>query len=360
MLHQMESMPPPLIPLPSPTLQNDPSDPFDSLFSAPGHSQSIFDSEQPLERATRRSDHPPTPSSATSDFGAFVSVPASMDPLQQPLVGLDTQTELSSPHQGPHLPDFFENFGIEAKERAGQNERRVLNELLEHEDDPLYWLDSQKPSKDDTSTATADTLIETDDPSLPCSDLSSSLRQPPEPENRKKLLHSDPSSPPRYRHSSPSPPLHSSHSSTLPRKKWMSTLLSSSVPPFPPTPGHDPVALPTSNVKHGVPLLTHSSPFASHVYIPPSGAPGFAGDHQWNKGGFEFEEDDTRPRRVELTGRRDSTTPVLTSHLADKVIRHGILPHGHDVAFLANYLARYEPTYQLFLVSQSRGLCFIV
>ncbi|KAF8490891.1 TLD-domain-containing protein [Gautieria morchelliformis] len=305
MPHQMVSMPPPLIPLPSPTLHNDPSDPFDSLFSAPG-SQSIFVLEQPSERVTRRSDHPPTPSSAISDFGAFVSVPASMDPLQQPLVWLDTQTGLSSPHQGPHLPDFFERFSIEAKERAGQNERRVLNELLEHQDDPLYRLDSHR-TENDKSAATADTLIETDDSSLPCSDLSSSLRQPPEPENIQIPIHSDPpSSPPTYRHSSPSPPLHSSPTSTLPRKKWMSTLLSGPVPPLPPTTAHDPGALLTSNVKHGVPLLAHSSPFAS----------------QWNKAGFEFEEHDTRPRKVELTGRRDSTTPVLTSHLADKIRTH--------------------------------------
>ncbi|KAF8462510.1 TLD-domain-containing protein [Gautieria morchelliformis] len=288
MPHQIGSMLPPLIPLPSPTLHNDPSDPFDSLFSAPG-SQSIFVPEQPSERVTRRSDHPPTPSSAISDFGAFVSVPASMDPLQQPLVWLNTQTGLSSPHQGPHLPDFFERFSIEAKERAGQNERRVLNELLEHQDDPLYRLDSRR-TENDKSAATADTLIETDGSSLPCSDLSSSLRQPPEPENIQIPIHSDrPSSPPPYRHSSPSPPLHSSRQHSFP---------------------------------HGVPLLTHSSPFASQVYVPPSGAPGLAGDHQWNKAGFEFEEHDTRPRKVELTGRRDSTTPFLTSHLADKIRTH--------------------------------------
>jgi len=102
----------------------------------------------------------------------------------------------------------------------------------------------------------------------------------------------------------------------------MSSLLSSSVPSLSPATSHDTATLSTPNIKHGIPRLTHSSPFASHVYTPASGAPGFPGDHQWNKAGFEFEERDKNLHGVELTGRRDSTTPVLTSYLADKLRTH--------------------------------------
>ncbi|KAF8575745.1 hypothetical protein K439DRAFT_1307055, partial [Ramaria rubella] len=131
---------PPLIPLPSPADQHDSTDPFDSLFSEPGPSQSIF---VPVKRS-ERIDHGnllPTPSSVTSDFGAFVSVPASMDPLQQPLADFDPYAASSSTSSTTAAASgFFERFTVEAKERAEENERRVLSELLEHEDDPLYWL----------------------------------------------------------------------------------------------------------------------------------------------------------------------------------------------------------------------------
>ena len=82
---------------------------------------------------------------------------------------------------------------------------------------------------------------------------------------------------------------------------------------------HESATLSRPSLRHEIPCLTHSSPFSSHIYVAPSGAPGFAGDRQWNKAGFEFEERDKRLRGVELTGRRESTFPVLTSQLADKV-----------------------------------------
>ena len=258
-----------------------------------------------------------------------------------------------SAHEGSRLSDFFEKFTIEAKERAGQNERRVLSELLEHEDDPLYWLDSQNLSKDDTSVADENMAVKLNDSQNPYKDAISTADEnipvksndpsppsydPPSLQhsseyNRARSPQSDRSPSPPI-HQSTSPPLHSNHSSTLPQK-WMSSFLSSSVPSRSPATRHVAATLSTSNIKHGIPRLTHSSPFASHLYAAPSGAPGFTGDHQWNKAGFEFEEQDKKLPGVELTGRRDSTTPVLTSHLADKVIRQ-LLSLKYCVVFLAD------------------------
>lgn len=58
--------------------------------------------------------------------------------------------------------------------------------------------------------------------------------------------------------------------------------------------------------------------------MPPSGAPGFAGDRAWNKG-FEFDKENVERISVRLLGRKESTTPVLSVELADKVRFFGLL-----------------------------------
>ena len=77
--------------------------------------------------------------------------------------------------------------------------------------------------------------------------------------------------------------------------------------------------------------VVRQSPFAAHSYVPPSGAPGFMGDREWNTGGFEFEDEGIAKRRgriksrsgvgkgVKLVGRRESTIDVLDEALADEV-----------------------------------------
>jgi hypothetical protein len=92
--------------------------------------------------------------------------------------------------------------------------------------------------------------------------------------------------------------------------------------------------------------VTHGSPFASSPYIPPTGAPGFAGDRVWDRGFSEvLEREETRGlvdpvglgiggetemtaharrvkgRGVTLVGRRDVTVRVrvLTEEMADLV-----------------------------------------
>ncbi|KAH9900705.1 TLD-domain-containing protein [Cubamyces lactineus] len=62
--------------------------------------------------------------------------------------------------------------------------------------------------------------------------------------------------------------------------------------------------------------ITHGTPFASHTFVPPSGAPGFTGDRQWNKG-FEYDKTQVERKSVRLVGRKDMTTPILTVEIAD-------------------------------------------
>jgi hypothetical protein len=71
-------------------------------------------------------------SSSSSDFGAFVSVSAFDDPLQSEQQAQFTQL---------HNLDFFEKFTNGAAKANTQN-KKVLEELLQHEDDPLYWLNT--------------------------------------------------------------------------------------------------------------------------------------------------------------------------------------------------------------------------
>ena len=89
-------------------------------------------------------------SGSDPDSGLFVSVQATDDPLSSFDSALPPPTEASSSSRND--PDhnrkssslrFFGKFAQEAKEAAERNKRGVLDELLLHEDDPLYWLKEQ-------------------------------------------------------------------------------------------------------------------------------------------------------------------------------------------------------------------------
>ncbi|PVF94937.1 TLD-domain-containing protein [Serendipita vermifera] len=81
-------------------------------------------------------------------------------------------------------------------------------------------------------------------------------------------------------------------------------------------------------------FLTHSTPFSTNQYVPPSGAPGFVGDRQWDTGGFASEWDngtgerstknarENVPRIIKLIGRKDMTAGVLTRGLGDSIRSH--------------------------------------
>lgn len=77
---------------------------------------------------------------------------------------------------------------------------------------------------------------------------------------------------------------------------------------------------PKKALQRPLPELTHGTPFASHTYVPPTGAPGFEGDRAWNKSHFEFDSGSEVSRKgVILKGRKDVTSVILTPSLADLV-----------------------------------------
>lgn len=87
------------------------------------------------------------------------------------------------------------------------------------------------------------------------------------------------------------------------------------------TPRHQSSSPPTTMPHRPVPELSHDTPFSSQIFTPPSGAPGYTGDRQWNKSNFEFDTERERvsKKSIKLTGRKEMTTPVLTVEQADAV-----------------------------------------
>ena len=71
--------------------------------------------------------------SSDSDFGAFVSV----EPAEDPLLA---DFEFDDKHPVLKPTTFFDNFAQDAKRKVEEKRRSVLDELLMHEDDPMYWL----------------------------------------------------------------------------------------------------------------------------------------------------------------------------------------------------------------------------
>jgi hypothetical protein len=65
--------------------------------------------------------------------------------------------------------------------------------------------------------------------------------------------------------------------------------------------------------------ISHGTPFGSHIFIPPSGAPGFSGDREWDKGFSRDWKEDAEGKDVRLSGRKETTTSILTQELADMV-----------------------------------------
>ncbi|KAG6817025.1 hypothetical protein H0H87_000649 [Tephrocybe sp. NHM501043] len=79
-------------------------------------------------------------SESDSDFGSFVSVSALEDPLTALDFGLPSQEERSSLAANSTLT-FFDKFTQDAKVASDHNKQTVLDELLKHEDEPLYWVE---------------------------------------------------------------------------------------------------------------------------------------------------------------------------------------------------------------------------
>ena len=376
---------PPLIPLPAgngtPILPTKPA--IDDLFATlispttpppsprPFGSSSIF--------AHTSNPRPPvgsinSASSTDSDFGTFVSVPASEDPLAQPSSGEATSSRLpGGRHLGPSA-DFF----AEARAATARNQQGLLTEILEHEDDPMYWHEhapsplpsSPLPSRSpipspsasalpsgtttpqppqpqptpDTAVRTLGTLVEpvklvvesnVVNPLLEALDEATSentfalplphpraepITIPPkrrETVSRSPVTRSPSSLPPSP--SRPSLPALSRVDSmptftptSLP-SRWMSSFLTYRGPP--PSTG-PPASLGPTRID-----ITHGSPFAASPFVPASGAPGFDGDRAWNKGFDTTSNGSSSPERrgVQLLGRKESTRVVLEASLANAV-----------------------------------------
>ena len=395
----------PLIPLPG-TRSDEKEDIFATLFSPPTPRASPSHTPEPTY--SRTSKHVRS-ESTDSDFGAFVSVPATEDPLH---LG---DTSEPAPFTPLHNYEFFDKFTEDARAASERKRREVLGELLQHEDDPMYWLQgantlhtsgTSTPRSSHTAGNTApsialgDSLIDFDSPSEsqgkrpfemsesvfslnhsgsstphsvqsdsapqdllsdldPLADASDDERQSRQrahtnPQHASTSEHvRSPSLPPSSPTRLSTPEIQRTQSSyfTPPSfpSRWVNTLLTSTIraprtgPSTPPIDAtsifaaHDDSASSSSarisafsrsaphsraaTVSEGAPLgpaITHGTPFASHTFVPPSGAPGFTGDRQWDKG-FEFDKTQVERRSVRLTGRKEVTTPVLNVALADQL-----------------------------------------
>ncbi|KAF9552225.1 hypothetical protein CPC08DRAFT_823007 [Agrocybe pediades] len=426
------------------TQHDDTDDKFATLFNpaTPRASPTLFPAPLPANDAmgskvdqlprpkahTRRHSRASSVASEQSDFGAFVSVPAFEDPLtanatfdqewEQIPEAVPSSTEtssLSSRHDpassttmgasssrstsrsrnappsntaNPTL-SFFDQFAQDAKDRSSKTRSLVLDELLLHEDDPLYFLKDQQKNLEETddfpipAPDSAKTIVLPSSPppppppapfdarKTPIIDLHNDLdhdyfrsisKTPQTQAHKHGPLHSTPSrsssfavaeprlAPPiaspegatgttgSHPHDSSdvlthqltvSPPpmededqhqqsLLSSSISSLPGGKWVSTLLRGTSPPtsdqhHSARPAlesifHDPSSSdnkrrstsPSPARQRVQPNFTHTSafappvastsahnpsPFAPHVYVPPSGAPGYTGEgYGWDKG----------------------------------------------------------------------------
>ncbi|KAJ7270628.1 TLD-domain-containing protein [Mycena haematopus] len=126
-------------------------DKFSTLFSPPTPRASpVLDPLSLPEQIQGVADHAEL--SSDSDFGSFVSISAEQDPLSlmTPTPGLDLRTPMQ-PDARPgqtRTPSqtFFDQFSKSAKERTETMKHGLLDELLMHEDDPLYWIKDQSAS----------------------------------------------------------------------------------------------------------------------------------------------------------------------------------------------------------------------
>lgn len=384
-----------------------------------------------LAPVSRPRMYPSDASGSDSEFGSFVSVSAMDDPLASldfelppPIQATAQQDPQPDDHaQNPSL-SFFGKFGHDAKIAAEKNRRGVLDELLLHEDDPLYWL------RDGAGSGSNETVWPREEPNSQepqlHSDSSSSIldldpdfftvRAPTTPPSQPKvsLPHSPTRSPTLPGPATLAPPIADTTSvspldelndplsaaSALPRpssssrsqsyqtmsslsSRWMSSLLTTRPTTHSPSPSLESLfafdtasAPPHTNqrsrsterppvhattlppypaeISHGTPFgrSNKASPFASHVYIPPTGAPGFTGDrYDWDKGfSAELERElgvgesseremvgvpgenkavkvsvsqfmEKKSGSVELSGRKAATTPVLSAALANTVCK---------------------------------------
>ncbi|KAJ3773197.1 TLD-domain-containing protein [Lentinula raphanica] len=371
---------PPLIPVPSSSSKPDADEQleeeFATLFSPPTPraspeppSDMIF---KPMTRPVQTQEASNSPD---SEFGSFISVPPSEDPLSfTPLPSANTAPSPPSRHVKTPSWSFFDSFAQEAKAAHERNKRDVMDELLHEENRSKL---SQGPRDTSPNPEAAGTLLDLDldfftpkpGSTTPGEDYVTQSHQPnSQHSSRHVRISSSPQLQTRKSTLSmphgPAPPIASTSSalssprtesapeieSTLSQSpsyqtlsnissRWMSSLLKSSASEsstFPRTPEgeHPPPSTtpsaPISNNHSRVPStsssdswgLRHSqtfpfptalasslsssfassstltnpsqptihggsqhSPFAPHVFVTPTGAPGFKPEgYDWDKG----------------------------------------------------------------------------
>jgi hypothetical protein len=207
-------------------------DKFSSLFSPPtppASRNSTPNSSTPPIFPESSSSTEPTKSrpkghgrtQSEADWGTFVSVPTTQDPLG------DFGEDFASPvgaREGAAQADpsfeFFESFGESARQASDAKRHSVLDELFNHEDDPLYFLAG--PSKaaaqslSGHSPAFSSPEIETGSGPRPIAS-SSNTAQPSLLDRSIDVLFGEPSSPTLGRSTAPpsgAPPLLDRRSTT--------------------------------------------------------------------------------------------------------------------------------------------------
>lgn len=349
---------PPLIPVPvapTPKTEDELESKFATLFSPPTPRASpdlpIF---KPQTRSTEQRE---APSSPDSEFGSFVSVPPSEDPLAAPpSFGspiVSSVYEATSSSRPRHLKNpslsFFDSFAQEAKAAHERNKRDVMDELLREDSRPH---DTTQPVEN--TGAISESLLDLDldfftpkhesfaedyisqSHLTPTHIRTSSTPHLPTRQSTLSLPHG--LAPPVASTStvSSSPPDHSFNSESMTSRspsyqtlshissKWMSSMLKSSPESSSGHPESEHSSRPSTSsslsrtrsasdfrnprqtqsqpspaslgslssafapsLPHTIsaPRGAHASPFAPHVFVAPSGAPGFKPDgYDWDKG----------------------------------------------------------------------------
>ncbi|KAI6110351.1 TLD-domain-containing protein [Pisolithus croceorrhizus] len=351
-----------------------------------------------------------TESSADSDFGPFVSVPPHQDPLTSPpgvmslippsanadsLTGLAETSQPESKGKARNVSlDYFGQFTTTAKVASERKRKGVLDELLEHQDDPLYFLAAQMDDPLPSHQSTALDLV-SEEPELQgdatyTTTTSDVLVPPPLSSTLSQEQISCTALPPRLSGNASPPSLSSPSASGVslplsvgldkvqgsghedgrakerelsrerhsasPSQATLSRISSNLVSAFlSGTSKHARSATPSSSSTtgtHSSSLPTHSSiysdhssfpsishrgsPFVSTPFIPPSGAPGFTGERNWDKGFYDALQRDkesgtidtmglggkVKMKGVTLCGRREGTLQVLTEDIANPLRVH--------------------------------------
>lgn len=391
------------------------------------------------------------PVSNSEDPLAILS-PSPTYPLSNRLPPRPALPDSKKPPNNPTL-DYFERFGQDARAAVDQKRNSTLEELLTHQDDPLYWITREvqeqssqpTPSVADLVDLTSDVVTPSDSNQNP--EATSSIHTFDEDYFAPRSVTSSVRASPDFRHSpkrstnvlmpTPAPPIESKSPVTSgfespPSRasedslasspgsarhtpyttltnlssRFMSSILPSagSLPQAPFVPFSRPSldslfasnepSSPSSHrsrssersgsparrrpahassssdlhITHGTPFGPSSkpSPFAPHIYIPPTGAPGYAGEkYDWDRGfSAQLEQEakaaeskngdandevqtpakvlpgdysngkrdssestmggvikviDKKTGGVELLQRRESTDPVLDVDLAERV-----------------------------------------